>query len=91
MPIIPGNKYRNPLAKTLWTNERNDAHRTLDLNTIHTPQEFTMGKPPRRPTATVEQTRMPGYKPIPHDNSRALKMINDKFLHPKPEPQKDVA
>jgi hypothetical protein len=76
MPIVQG-----PHVKTLWKNNKNDTHRTLDLNKVHLPGEFKMGKFPKRRLMTSQETKIPGYLPVPHNNEMAQRQILDKYSH----------
>jgi hypothetical protein len=76
MPIVQG-----PRVKTLWRNNKNDTHRTLDLNKVHLPEEFKAGLPPKRTLMTSEETRRPGYRAVPHHNESARKHILEKYQH----------
>jgi hypothetical protein len=86
MPILPSSGIQPAKATTIWTNSKNDKHKSLDLNTVHTPEEFQMGKAAKRKVVTSKETNaIPNYKPVSHDNPNALKVIKDRFLHPQIE------
>lgn len=54
-----------PLVKTIWPQKRSDNHRTLDLRSVHLPEEYVKGKGPTRLLASDKERKAPGYVQIP--------------------------
>lgn len=62
----------NPLARTIWPNDKADTHRT---RRYHLPEEFAHGTLPTRKLVTDEEARAPGYQPLPFTNEAAKAAI----------------
>lgn len=86
MPIVPG-RDGNPFATSAWANENTDNHDTLDLNRVHLPEEFKMGKRPKRRLLSREETKRPGYVPVPHHRQKSRDRIISQYGYPQVPPQ----
>jgi hypothetical protein len=64
-----------PLARTIWPNNKFDVHHTLDMRRYHLPEEFAHGTLPTRILNTDKEARMPGYRPLLHNNQAARDAI----------------
>lgn len=72
-----------PAVKTIWRNDVNDQHNTLDLNRVHLPQEFVPGQLPKRKLVNDLQRTQSNYRPVPHTNEMAKQKIISNYA-PKP-------
>jgi hypothetical protein len=63
IPVIT-NEPERLIVPTVWPNEGDDNHRTLDLRRVHLPEEFSHGKAPTRKLVSTHEARLPGYKKL---------------------------
>ena len=64
-----------PFVKTVWPQKRNDNHRTLDLRSVHLPEEYTKGKGPTRLLASEQERKTPGYVQIPNTSANRAAIL----------------
>ncbi|HEY4831345.1 MAG TPA: hypothetical protein VIH61_02175 [Waddliaceae bacterium] len=82
VPIIPSQG--KPFAKTVWLNNKQDAHKSLDLNEVHLPDEFRPNQRPKRAFPSDLDKLQSSYKPLPHTRPGAVDKIK-QIYGPKPK------